>query len=318
MTEEKLNGLVIHDIPSKELFDELVKRGVIGEHDISFVEEDAVESLGITGASVGQVPVVNSVDENGAPNGWGAKDFPSGGSGAEWTKLGDITVDKTAEFIPLSFESGIVTIDTSSENYAALPSSYQISCVIHTIDITSKTSPIVGILKPLDYDAGTFEFYNRDGAFQSSAAYDPAKYKISIANIGAVVMENVPTDYKRYKCRVTTPVYSTNGARAYWYCNGFGAMTHGAHNGVSTCGGAVVEIELYRFPYNENYMYRRTRLAYGKFYAGGSGYEFQAFEFFPSGVGGTRPETNGKISFSPAHMIFVNGTRFELWGTNND
>lgn len=75
MTEEKLNGLVIHDIPSKALFDELVKRGVIGEHDLSFVEDDAVESLGITGAYVGQVPVVKSVDENGVPNGWGLSDM---------------------------------------------------------------------------------------------------------------------------------------------------------------------------------------------------------------------------------------------------
>lgn len=79
MTEEKLNGLVIHDIPSKALFDELVKRGVIGEHDISFVEQDAVESLGITGASAGQVPVVKTVDASGIPTEWEAADLASGG-----------------------------------------------------------------------------------------------------------------------------------------------------------------------------------------------------------------------------------------------
>ena len=95
MTEEKLNGLVIHDIPSKALFDELVKRGVIGEHDISFVEQDAVESLGITGASVGQVPIVNSVDENGAPNGWGAGDMPS--LDEEWVQLVDQTVEEAVQ-----------------------------------------------------------------------------------------------------------------------------------------------------------------------------------------------------------------------------
>lgn len=95
MTEEKLNGLVIHDIPSKELFDELVKRGVIGEHDISFVEEDAVESLGITGASAGQVPVVNSVDENGVPNGWAAGDMPS--LDEEWVQLVDQTVEEAVQ-----------------------------------------------------------------------------------------------------------------------------------------------------------------------------------------------------------------------------
>lgn len=96
MTEEKLNGLVIHDIPSKELFDELVKRGVIGEHDISFVEEDAVESLGITGASAGQVPIVNSVDENGVPNGWGARDIP------KYRLITDITVSESVFDIDIS------------------------------------------------------------------------------------------------------------------------------------------------------------------------------------------------------------------------
>lgn len=38
-------------------------------------------SLGIRGASAGQVPVVKSVDVNGVPNGWVAGDLPSGG---EW------------------------------------------------------------------------------------------------------------------------------------------------------------------------------------------------------------------------------------------
>ena len=97
MTEEKLNGLVIHDIPSKALFDELVKRGVIGEHDISFVEQDAVESLGITGASAGQVPVVKSVDENGVPNGWGAGDMASGED--EWIQLCDVELTEATNAI---------------------------------------------------------------------------------------------------------------------------------------------------------------------------------------------------------------------------
>ena len=34
------------------------------------------ESLGMTGATVGQVPAVKSVDENGAPTEWGAVEFP--------------------------------------------------------------------------------------------------------------------------------------------------------------------------------------------------------------------------------------------------
>lgn len=51
--------------------------------DVWSMSEDgfAAYSLGLTGATVGQVPVVNSVDGNGVPNGWVAGDLPSGGSG---------------------------------------------------------------------------------------------------------------------------------------------------------------------------------------------------------------------------------------------
>lgn len=115
MTEEKLNGLVIHDIPSKALFDELVKRGVIGEHDISFVEQDAVESLGITGASAGQVPVVNSVDENGVPNGWGAKDMP------KYRLITDITVSESVGNIDISQDDDGNTFSLSEVRMLIIP-----------------------------------------------------------------------------------------------------------------------------------------------------------------------------------------------------
>lgn len=109
MTEEKLNGLVIHDIPSKALFDELVKRGVIGEHDISFVEQDAVESLGITGATVGQVPAVKAVAGNGIPIEWGAADLPSG----EVKLIASCTLEETAsaiEFTGLNVKNKSISI----------------------------------------------------------------------------------------------------------------------------------------------------------------------------------------------------------------
>lgn len=102
MTEEKLNGLVIHDIPSKALFDELVKRGVIGEHDISFVEQDAVESLGITGASAGQVPIVKSVDENGAPTEWEAADAASG---EDWEFINEISTNEWISSVTINQDS---------------------------------------------------------------------------------------------------------------------------------------------------------------------------------------------------------------------
>lgn len=131
MTEEKLNGLVIHDIPSKALFDELVKRGVIGEHDISFVEEDAVESLGITGAYAGQVPIVNSVDVNGVPNRWEAKDLPSGGTGGNYELVEDFAPQEaittfersqTPDGVAYNFKK--IRVEVLVNNAAVAPSSY--------------------------------------------------------------------------------------------------------------------------------------------------------------------------------------------------
>lgn len=124
MTEEKLNGLVIHDIPSKALFDELVKRGVIGEHDISFVEQDAVESLGITGASVGQVPVVKTVDASGVPTEWEAVDAASGGSGdKEWKLLRTVALPDD----PSNDTSDITYYMCSSEGYTDQISNFKFS-----------------------------------------------------------------------------------------------------------------------------------------------------------------------------------------------
>ena len=273
-------------------------------------------SLGVTGATVGQTVKIKAVDANGVPTGWEATDMASGGS--EWIKLGDVTVNQTAEFVPLSFESGIVTIDTNAVGYASLPSSGTIGCIVHTIDVKSKTSPVVGMLKPKDYKAGTFEFYNRDSVFQSSAAYDPTTYKISIGNVAMVVLKNIPTNYKRYKSRVTTPVYTNHGIRSRYACDGFTEIGCGADSSVNMGGGAIIETEFYPHPYDENYVYRRVRTAYGKFYGGGSGNEFQSFELISSGSGKTKPQESGEISFRVLSMIFVNGTRFELWGTNDD
>lgn len=273
-------------------------------------------TLGISGASVGQIVKIKTVDASGKPTAWEATDMASGGS--EWIKLGDVTVNQTAEFVPLSFESGIVTIDTNAVGYASLPSSGTIGCIVHTIDVKSKTSPVVGMLKPKDYKAGTFEFYNRDSVFQSSAAYDPTTYKISIGNVAMVVLKNIPTNYKRYKSRVTTPVYTNHGIRARYACDGFTEIGCGADSSVNMGGGAIIETEFYPHPYDENYVYRRVRTAYGKFYGGGSGNEFQSFELISSGSGKTKPQESGEISFKVLSMIFVNGTRFELWGTNDD
>ena len=143
MTETKLNGLIIHNIDSKETYDALVAAGKIGENDLALVKEDASAfNLGITGANVGDIIKVKAVDENGKPTEWEAAtarlanpnaltftgavtgsydgsaplsvEIPSGGgssggSTAEWQLLGTYTmlVSDRALIIDLSQFYGI-------------------------------------------------------------------------------------------------------------------------------------------------------------------------------------------------------------------
>lgn len=68
------------------------------------------ESLGMTGATVGQVPVVKTVDENGAPTEWEAVELPSGAYIVNLTMndSGNITADKTFAEIKAAYDDGKV------------------------------------------------------------------------------------------------------------------------------------------------------------------------------------------------------------------
>ena len=78
MTETKLPGMVINRIDTKETYDALVEKGEIGENDLCLVEdEDNISpgsgtdiSLGVTGASVGDIIKVKAVDDSGKPTAW--------------------------------------------------------------------------------------------------------------------------------------------------------------------------------------------------------------------------------------------------------
>lgn len=268
-------------------------------------------------AEVGQTIVVKAVDESGKPTEWETADMAGVGGGSEWTKLGDITVNESYEFIPLSFTGGVVTIDTSAEGYEYLTSNARVLCVVVPINIMTKVDNIAGQLRVTDATAGTFDFYNRDGAAQTSASYDPATYKIVVLNVVDVVMKNVPTTYDRYKLRVTTPVISTHGLRSF-FTSTISGLGLNASAAINSTGGGFVEIELLTIPGNTNYMYRSVFIAYGKLYGGGSNNEFRAFDIVQAGTGLTKPPANGTVTFTATNMIFVNGTRFELWGANDD
>lgn len=70
------------------------------------------ESLGMTGATVGQVPVVKTVDASGVPTEWEAVELPSGAYIVNLTmdNSGNITADKTFAEIKAASDDGKVVV----------------------------------------------------------------------------------------------------------------------------------------------------------------------------------------------------------------
>ena len=51
-------------------------------------------SLGVTGATVGQIAKITAVDASGKPTAWAPVDMPSGGGGREWVEIGHVTTEE--------------------------------------------------------------------------------------------------------------------------------------------------------------------------------------------------------------------------------
>ena len=57
-------------------------------------------SLGVTGATVGQIAKITAVDASGKPTAWAPVDMPSGNEGKSWTKIIDVEItEATSSFL---------------------------------------------------------------------------------------------------------------------------------------------------------------------------------------------------------------------------
>lgn len=72
-------------------------------------------SLGITGASVGQIAKVTAVDANGKPTAWEPVDMPRSGK-LRWQKIQEVTLEEQANTIAISTDSN----GTPVADYAAV------------------------------------------------------------------------------------------------------------------------------------------------------------------------------------------------------
>ena len=107
MTETKLPGMVINRIDKKSTYDSLVENGEIGENDLCLVEdEDNISpgsgtdiSLGVTGASVGDIIKVKAVDASGKPTAWEAAERKP-----KFAVIADVTTTEATAYIGAELE----------------------------------------------------------------------------------------------------------------------------------------------------------------------------------------------------------------------
>lgn len=80
-------------------------------------------SLGMTGATVGQIAKITAVDDSGKPTAWEAVDMPTGGK-MRWQKVGEITTTEQTNLITLTKDSN--GTDISDYNAIALKVDFDI------------------------------------------------------------------------------------------------------------------------------------------------------------------------------------------------
>lgn len=79
--------------------------GIVTRH---YSDKNEPKSLGITGATVGQIAKITAVDSDGKPTAWEAVDMPSGGGGggtAEFRVIQSLTLGEQSDRVDISVDS---------------------------------------------------------------------------------------------------------------------------------------------------------------------------------------------------------------------
>lgn len=146
MTETKLPGMVINRIDKKSTYDSLVENGEIGENDLCLVEDEDNISLGVTGASVGDIIKVKEVDASGKPTEWEAVSD-------EYELIDDVTLEETVKTFTKTF----------AHNYKDLV------CIVNTKKYTGETLENYGAFWRLSNGSGEYKTNYLIGDFISNS-----------------------------------------------------------------------------------------------------------------------------------------------------
>lgn len=245
-------------------------------------------TLGISGAAVGQIARITAVDGDGVPTAWASVDLPSGcsGGGGEWTKLGSVTLTGTFEKIA-SYENGIITF----ESFVPVNGRSYI--------ITNKDGTVLihgGKFEATD-NAGEYKVKNFDNG-AVTPTIDISNCFVQNLDADNLVIDN-QTKYKRYKTRVSTPVFASHGMRQT-YKFGYGRYEHSANYELSKLNGQSLVYETEEVIVNDDIYVKQV----------GIGSNNKLYSNL------TRQATTNETKWEVFHYnnLLSIGTQFEVWG----
>ncbi|MGM9652746.1 MAG: head fiber protein [Eubacteriales bacterium] len=128
-------------------------------------------SLGISGASSGQVAKIKAVDESGAPTAWEAGDASSGGS--EWRLIHDVTIEEDVTSVYISddedgnpFSLKKIACVIYSDGGTGMTSTAYMKCAFNTSSMTeNRFLDIKDVFKPYGSHCALIFVTNFDGPF---------------------------------------------------------------------------------------------------------------------------------------------------------
>lgn len=251
-------------------------------------------SLGISGATAGQMAKIKSVNASGAPTAWEAGDAASGGDG--WTEIGELTVGGT-KFIISDYTDGVITVTPDNGIYPSVGSR---AYVIRKPDY----SAYINARLVATGTEGKFTLVNLDnGAYKPSE--DLTQYVIDATDAwGELAFSNLPS-FSYFKIRITTPLLSSHGSRTTIEILGKIQFLIGTSCSNLTGGAVEAIIETDESPVSgKDYVKASFK---GKKPDRSNGYDVIDF---------VSKSTSDSIKIKHFSGLMVSGTNVKLWGRN--
>ena len=158
-------------------------------------------SLGVTGASVGDIVKVKAVDDSGKPTEWEAT--TAEGSSGGWTKIGELTMGGTT-FLISAYADGVITVTPQNGVYP--------TTVHNRIARKADYSSYILIKLYATETAGQFTMKNLDNQTYAPTDVDLTQYIIEEPDAETLTFSSI-APYMYHKVRATMPLMACHGMR---------------------------------------------------------------------------------------------------------